>query len=192
MDVLIDNRIILGLAEVAGSQERNLDKIFVFKNGSDVVFFASNGKVALKVEMQEPEFDFDKEEKFVVELPIMLKKLIKFNKKEQNEAMNKTNVHAVGDDVKIDFFNVVPYSLAYTMPEAKKFEELPNFFKQDYFQQKAIAFNPYYAEKLNKALSKLGFDNSPKFLLGDNIMQGSMENEEFIVEYIMTRETANA
>lgn len=186
MDVLIDNRIILGLAEVAGIQERNLDKIFVFKKESNIVFFATNGNIALKVEMKEPEFDFDEEEKVVIELPVMLKKIIKYNKKEQNEAMNKTNVHVIGDDVKIDFFNVAPYSLAYTMPEAKKFEKLPDFFKQDYFQQSAIAFNPYYAEKLNKALSKLGFDNSPTFLLGDKRMQGSMENEEFIVEYVMT------
>lgn len=167
MEFIVDNRIILGLAEVAGSQERNLDNIFVFKKGSDIVFFASNGNVALKVEMQEPEFDFDEEEKVVIELPVMLKKLIKFNKKEQNEAMNKTNVHVIGDDVKIDFFNVTPYSLAYKMPEAKHFEELPDIFKQDYIQQRAIAFNPYHAEKLNKALSKLGFDNAPIFLLGD-------------------------
>lgn len=192
MDVLIDNRIILGLAEVAGSQERNLDKIFVFKKGSDIVFFASNGNVALKVEMQEPEFYFDEEEKVVIELPVMLKKLIKFNKKEQNEAMNKANVHVVGDDVKIDFFNVEPYSLAYTMPEAKNFEELPDIFKQDYIQQSAIAFNTYNAEKLNKALSKLGFDKSPTFLLGNQRMQGSMENKEFIVEYVMTGAKADA
>ena len=192
MDVLIDNRIILGLAEVAGSQERSLDKIFVFKNGSDVVFFASNGNVALKVEMKEPEFDFDEEEKVVIELPVMLKKIIKYNKKEQNEAMNKANVHVVGDDVKIDFFNVAPYSLAYKMPEAKHFEELPDIFKQDYIQQSAIAFNTYNAEKLNKALSKLGFDNSPTFLLGNQRMQGSMENEEFIVEYVMAGVKADA
>ena len=132
MEVVIDNRIILGLAEVVGSQERNLDKIFVFKKGSDIVFFASDGKVALKVEMQEPEFDFDEEEKVVIELPIMLKKLIKFNKKEKNEEMNKTIVKAIGNDVKIDFFNVVPYSLAYSMPEGKKYEELPDVFKQNY------------------------------------------------------------
>lgn len=192
MEFIVDNRIILGLAEIAGSKERHLDKIFIFKKKSDIVFFASNGSVALKVEVQKPEFDFDEEEKVIVELPVMLKKIIKFNKKEQNEAMNKANVHVNGDDVEIDFFNIEPYSLAYTMPEAKQFEELPDIFKQNYIQQRAIAFNPYHAEKLNKALSKLGFDNAPTFLLGDRKMQGSMENEDFIVEYVMMGTKADA
>ena len=60
MELVVDNRIILALAEVAGSEDRGLNKIFVFrKKGKDPIFFASNGNIALKVELTQADFNFE-------------------------------------------------------------------------------------------------------------------------------------
>lgn len=47
------------------------------------------------------------------------------------------------------------------------------------------AFNPMLANKLGKALVRLGFPSMHTFLLGDHRMSGTKQNEEFIAEYIL-------
>lgn len=184
MEINIDNRIILALAEVAGSEERGLNKIFVFrKKGKDPVFFATNGQIALKVELAQADFNFDDD--FVLELPVMLKKVLKYNKKEENTAFNITTIKEERGFIKASFINGLPFDLKFANPETKHFEELPDIFKQETVEQKAFAFNPLLANKLGKAIVRLGFPPMQTFLLGEQGMQGTKQNEEFIVEYIL-------
>lgn len=186
MELIVDNRILLALSEITGSEERGLDKIFVFrKKGEAPVFFASNGYIALKIEQTEPEFDFEKEENYVLEIPEMFKKILKFNKKEENEAMNKTIFAEDGEKIKASFYNKMPFELRFTNPETKKFEALPDVFKQDTTEQRAFTFNPVLAGNLAKALVKLGFKPMQTFLLGERVMHGTKENEDFIAEYVL-------
>lgn len=184
MEINIDNRIILALAEVAGSEERDLNKIFVFrKKGKDPVFFATNGQIALKVELAQADFNFDDD--FVLELPVMLKKVLKYNKKEENTDFNITTIKEERGFITASFINGIPFELKFANPETKHFEELPDIFKQETVEQKAFAFNPLLANKLGKAIVRLGFPPMQTFLLGEKRMQGTKQNEEFIVEYIL-------
>ncbi len=186
MELIVDNRILLALSEITGSEERGLDKIFVFrKKGEAPVFFASNGYIALKIEQTEPEFNFENEENYVLEIPEILKKILKFNKKEENEAMNKTIFVEAGEEIKALFYNKIPLELRFTNPKTKKFEGLPDVFRQNTSEQKTFTFNPVLAGKLAKALVKLGFKPMQTFLLGEHVMQGTKENEDFIAEYIL-------
>ena len=184
MEINIDNRIILALAEVAGSEERDLNKIFVFrKKGEDPVFFATNGQIALKVELAQPDFNFDDD--FILELPIILKKVLKYNKKEENTPLNTTIIKEENGNITASFFNERPFELNFVNPETKHFNELPDIFKQNTIEQKAFAFNPLLAGKLAKAIVRLGFPPMQTFLLGEQRMQGIKQNEEFIAEYVL-------
>lgn len=184
MELVVDNRIILALAEVAGSEDRGLNKIFVFrKKGKDPIFFASNGDIALKVELTQADFNF--EDDFVFELPVMLKKVVKYNKKEENDLLNKTIIKKENEELVASFYNGMPFSLHFADPEQKHFEELPDVFKQEVVEKRAFAFNPSLANKLGKAIVRLGFPEMQTFLLSDCKMQGVKRNEEFIAEYIL-------
>ena len=90
MELVVDNRIILALAEVAGKDiERGLNNIFVFGNeGESPVFFATDGHIALKVYPAQGDFNFEGD--FVLQIPVLLKKVLKYNKKEKNHIMNAT------------------------------------------------------------------------------------------------------
>lgn len=185
MEFAVDNRILLGLSEVAGDQERNLDKVFIFKNKVDgFAYFATDGYIAMRVEVKEPEFDFEDLD-CVIEIPTMIKKVLRYNSKEYNDEMNKTIVKFFGDEVYCRFFNIYPYSLNFNMSPQKKFEALPDVFNAEAIEQRAIAFNPSNAQKINKALIRLGFKSLPTFMLGDMKMVGNMENEDFVVEFVL-------
>lgn len=186
MELKIDNRIILALAEVAGSAERDLDNIFLFHKENDApIYFATNGTVAMRIEEVSPEFNFS--ETVSLNLPVILKKILKFNKKEENSDLNCCFVEKKEQRVHVTFFNnLKTYHLNYELPEIPKFEKMPDVFDIESADKKAIAFNPSEAQKLNKALARLGFEYAPTFLLDKDFkMCGTAENENFIVQYIM-------
>ena len=62
---------------------------------------------------------------------------------------------------------------------------MPDVWGVEAKEQGAIAFNPMLANKLGKALVRLGFPSMPTFLLGDHKMRGIKQNEKFIAEYIL-------
>lgn len=183
MELVVDNRIILALAEVAG-KERDLDNIFVFgKEGESPIFFASDGNIALKVYPAQDDFNFEGD--FVLQIPVLLKKVLKYNKKEENNIMNTTIFKNEGDKTEAHFYNEAPFVLNFNQPEEKKFEEMPDIWKTEAFEQGEIAFNPMLANKLGKALVRLGFPSKQTFLLCDHKMRGTKKNENFIAEYIL-------
>ena len=185
MELVVDNRIILALAEVAGKDiERGLNNIFVFgKEGESPVFFATDGHIALKVYPAQGDFNFEGD--FVLQIPVLLKKVLKYNKKEENYIMNATIFKNAGDKVEAHFYNEAPFVLNFNQPEAPKFEKMPDVWGVEAKEQGAIAFNPMLASKLGKALVRLGFPSMQTFLLGDHKMSGTKQNEEFIAEYIL-------
>ncbi len=185
MELVVDNRIILALAEVAGKDiERGLNYIFVFgKEGESPIFFATDGQIALKVYPIQGNFNFEGD--FVLQIPVLLKKVLKYNKKEENHVMNATIFKNAGDKAEAHFYNEAPFVLKFNQPEAPKFEEMPDIWKTETIEQGAIAFNPMLANKLGKALVRLGFPSMQTFLLGDCRMSGTKQNEEFIAEYIL-------
>lgn len=184
MEITVDNRIILALAEVAGT-DRDFDNIFVFgEEGKSPVFFATDGHIALKVYPTQGDFNF--EGNFVLQIPVLLKKLLKYNKKEENYVMNTT---IFSDDALVGtvatFYDERPFTLSFQQPKTPKFKKMPDVWGVEAKEQGAIAFNPMLANKLGKALVKLGFHSMYTFLLGDHKMSGTKQNEEFIVEYIL-------
>jgi hypothetical protein len=184
MEITVDNRIILALAEIAGN-DRDLDNIFVFgEEGESPVFFATDGHIALKVYPTQGDFNF--EGNFVLQIPVLLKKVLKYNKKEENHVMNAT---IFSDDALVGavatFYNERPFTLSFQQPEILKFEKMPDVWGVEVKEQGTIAFNPMLANKLGKALVKLGFPSMHTFLLGDHKMRGMKQNEEFIAEYIL-------
>lgn len=186
MELKIDNRIILALAEVAGSSERELDNIFVIcKDNENPIYFATDGSAAIRVEEKSPEFKFTGD--YNINLPIILKKVLKYNKKEPNQDMNYCFIEKVIDEVKVKFFNGdYPYSLRYNTPSKPKFDKIPDVFNTEGTDKKAIAFNPAEAQKINKALTKLGFDYAPTFLLDADLkMCGTSETKNFVVQYVL-------
>lgn len=183
MELVVDNRIILALAEVAG-KERGFDNIFVFgKEGESPVFFATDGHVALKVYPAQGDFNFEGD--FVLQIPVLLKKVLKYNKKEENHVMNATIFKDSLESTIATFYNEAPYTLRFSQPETPKFEKMPDVWKNEAVEQGAIAFNPMLANKLGKAIVRLGFPSMQTFLLGDHKMSGTKQNEEFIAEYIL-------
>ena len=182
-EFMFDNRILLALAEMTGDADRQLNNIFIFqKQGEPRIYYATDGYCALKVVEKEPEFNFEGE--FVLALPDVLKKIIKYNKKEANEEMNKTFV-TFGEDgeVELGIYNDMPMKISFTMPESR-FEEFPqDIFKGDWIEQRTFAFNPTIVQQVNKALKKLGFDSAITFGLGDRKLTGSRTNEEFEAEF---------
>lgn len=185
MELVVDNRIILALAEVAGKEiERGLNNIFVFgKKGESPIFFATDGHIALKVYPAQGDFNFEGD--FVLQIPVLLKKVLKYNKKEENHVMNATIFKNAGDKVEAHFYNEAPFVLNFNQPETPKFKEMPDIWKTEAFEQGTIAFNPTLANKLGKALVGLGFSSMQTFLLGDHKMSGTKRNEDFIAEYIL-------
>ena len=183
MELVVDNRIILALAEVAG-KERDLDNIFVFgKEGESPVFFATDDYIALKVYPAQGDFNFEGD--FALQIPVLLKKVLKYNKKEENHVMNATIFKNAGDKVEACFYNEAPFVLNFNQPETPKFKEMPDIWEAETKEQGVIAFNPMLANKLGKALVRLGFPSMHTFLLGDHRMSGTKQNEEFIAEYIL-------
>lgn len=186
-EISIDNRIILALVEVAG-KDNDLDNIFVFaEEGKSPIFFASDGKVAVKIQERQGEFNFNGD--YALQIPILLKKVLKYDKKENNPDINRTIFRETATgNIEASFYNKDPFKILFTKPLNLRFDKMPDdIWKEETIEQGAIVFDLHYANKLVKAFSRLGFPPMSNFLLGDERMSGVKQNEEFIVEYVIAR-----
>lgn len=182
-EFVFDNRIFNALAEVTGEADRSLNNIFIFCNkGETPEYFATDGHCALKIIEKEPEFNFSDD--FVLALPDVLKKIIKYNKNEENQELNKTRVFFDEERQKIEIFNDVYMEISFALIEPK-FDKMPDVFGGEMIEQKAFTFNPTIVERINKALKKLGFKSMTTFGLSDMKLTGCRENENFIVEFVI-------
>ena len=114
----------------------------------------------------------------------VLKKIIKYNKNEENQELNKTRVFFDEERQKIEIFNDVYMEISFALIEPK-FDKMPDVFGGEMIEQKAFTFNPTIVERINKALKKLGFKSMTTFGLSDMKLTGCRENENFIVEFVI-------
>lgn len=180
-ELWVDNRILLALSEITGEAGRKLNNIFIFgKDGQSPVYFASNEHCAIKIEEVQQSFNFDGD--FALSIPDVFKKIVKFDKKEPNEMLNKTNIIFDKEKVKLGIFNELPFKLEYSYI-IPKFEKMPDVFNDEKINKDILTFDPALVQSVNKALMKLGFKSMVTFEIAEQKLKGYRENEEFIVEF---------